>query len=595
MKKISSFPGMLIIGFAVLFCARQNEFDFPLIQTGEVTDIDVTGALFHARITDLSNDNIVEYGFVWSVNENPDVSSSKVTISEAAKTGLISLKVTSDFLAGSAYYVRAYARNNRYITYGKAVKFISKGSLAPVIIDFNPKEGSSSTQVTITGENFSGSLTGNIVKFGNVIAVILEASTDKLIVSLPSDLAVSGVVNIFVKTANQLVKSRSTFNLSGCNILHFEPSVLIGGDIIHLKVENFSSYLLDNTLRIGEIDAEIINISNDTITAYIPYNAVAGSNEISLTSNGRTCYAIDLVTVKNPWKTIESNMAFLRSAPSGFSIEGNGYVGFGSNPNSTMFYDPYKDLWEFNSDNITWKKCADLPEMEREDAASFSIRGKGYICLGNYGGNIFFKDLFEYNPVNDSWTKKSDFPGVDRIGAICVVIGDKAYVGMGIGVGGLGLLRDFWEYDPSFDKWTQMMDYPGTAGNEMVCFSINEKGYIGLGAGNLVYPVQKGFWEYDPLSNKWTQLADFPGTERGYSIGFSIGKFGYIGTGWMVSGYGAALSDFWRYDVDNKRWIRIADIPAGGRYESVSFVINDRGYICSGIFPEHDLIEFNPN
>lgn len=191
--------------------------------------------------------------------------------------------------------------------------------------------------------------------------------------------------------------------------------------------------------------------------------------------------------------------------------------------------------------------------------------------------------------------KKSEFPGVERIGAICVVIGDKAYVGMGIGVGGVGLISDFWEYDPSLDKWTQMMDYPGTAGNEMVCFSVNNKGYIGLGAGNLVYPVQKGFWEYDPPSNKWTKLADFPGTERGQSIGFSIGKFGYIGTGWMVSGYGESLSDFWRYDVDNKRWIRIADIPSGGRYESVSYVINNKGYILSGIFSGNDLIEFNPN
>lgn len=588
MKSIKCIFILLLI---ILSCSEQKDFDYALIQTGEVTGIDSTGAVFHASITSSGKADIFEYGFVWDLEKIPDLNSSKILLEGPVGNGIINIKISSDLLPDTYYYVRAFAKNGSYTTYGRVVKFRSAGSLVPEILDFSPTMGAGGTVVTIIGKNFSSSITGNVVKFGRETAIITEASSDKLVVTLPYNLALAGTVNIVIETSNRVVVSASRFNLLGSNILTYKPTTLKGGDIIYVMVENFIPEMSDNSLKIGGKEAEIIKLNNDTIIAYVPYDAAIGPNELSLFSNGRTCYADDKVIIKDPWKAIAGSTSFLRRGPIGFSIGSHGYVGLGYYENGSPFYDPYKDLWEFNPENSSWKQCADLPDTGREDAVSFSIGGKGYTCLGNYGGSIFFTDLYMFDPVDNSWSKKANFPGEQRIRSICLVIGDKAYMGLGAGIG-VPVIRDFWEYDPGTDMWTRLADYPGGGPVMASGFAINDKGYVGLGMGDYG-SLSRDFWEYDPASNTWSQISDFPGLQRSRSVGFSIGKYGYIGTGLNWSG--DPLNDFWRYDMKAAKWIRMADIPSGSRYDSQSFVIDSKGYISSGIFTGQDLIEFNPN
>lgn len=176
-----------------------------------------------------------------------------------------------------------------------------------------------------------------------------------------------------------------------------------------------------------------------------------------------------------------------------------------------------------------------------------------------------------------------------------MVIGDKAYLGLGSNIGS-PVLKDFWEYDTSLDQWTRLADYPGNDGVEPAGFAVNNIAYIGKTCDQYYSNGPNDFWQYEPSSNAWTRIADFPGSIRYRSTGFSIGEYGYVGSG---EKNGAWLNDFWRFDVKRNNWIRIADIPPevpyDGTRESVSFVINNKGYICSGIFSGYNLIEFEPN
>ncbi len=191
MKSIKCIFILLLI---ILSCCEPKDFVYPLIQTGEVTGIDSTGAVFHASITAAGKENIIEYGFVWDLKENPDLNSSKIAVDGPVSNGKINIKISSDLLPDTIYYVRAFASNSGYTTYGRVVKFKSAGSLVPMILDFNPTEGAGGTVVTINGRNFSSSITGNVVKFGKATAIITEASSDKLVVSLPVNLSVAGQV-----------------------------------------------------------------------------------------------------------------------------------------------------------------------------------------------------------------------------------------------------------------------------------------------------------------------------------------------------------------------------------------------------------------
>lgn len=582
-------PGMrknnllLIFLLLALSCKQEPEYSFPLIQTGEVTCIDSTGAIFHAKIIDQSTENIQGYGFVWGLKTPPDINSSKVTLVELPQNGIISKKIFCDLIDDTLYYMRAFAQNNSYITYGRVVSFKSMGSLSPEILDFQPKEGSSGTQITITGENFSSRLTGNEVTLGPYKAIINKASNKELIVTLPDNVNISGYVKVIVETAGYLAYSEQKFFLQGCTIIDFNPKEVFGGDKIYIQAANFSSDISENEVKIGGIKADIDKIIEDTIIASVPFNAKIGLNEISLKVNNKNFLSDVLIFIKNPWSSIENIQNFYRAGAIGFSIGETGYVGLGVNTKSTMIYEAYNDLWKYNADTKEWIQCADLPSMKRQNSVGFSIGSKGYVCLGHSGGSIFFNDLYEYDPADNTWTKKSDFPGKSRRSAFCIVIGNKAYIGSGF-EGDLTVLYDFWEYDPSSDKWTKLADFPIETGYCGVGFGSNTKGYFGLGNKISQVPFAKnGFWEYDPLANTWTRLADFPGSERVRALGFSIGSFGYIGLGRKISNYyDTVLNDFWRYDIKNNIWIRMADPPYKGRWEAVSFTINNKGFICSG-------------
>ncbi len=564
MKYLSVFSFIILL---IIACDRQNEYDYPVIITGEVTDIDNTGAVFHAKITEYGATEILKCGFVWSVKETPDTSSSKIVLTGVPKTGPLSVKVSFDLKSDTTYFVRAFVYNNKYITYGKTVTFKSKGGLRPIITDFNPKEGSNNTQITIIGSNFSNSLTGNKVRFGHASATIIEATSEKLIVVLPDNLTISGNVFIYIETLGSIARSDSEFRLAGCNILNFSPERLAGGDMIMIKAEDFNMALTSNLLKIEDQTAELFKISHDTIFAYIPYNVISGKNEISLSVGGKTCFANDSLLIRAPWKAVSSNLSFGNGAYSSFTIGNYAYLVIDN------------QLWKFRSGEFIWSRCADLPGEFRSYTTGFAVGGKGYVCFGAEQG--LYRYVYEYDPAEDIWSRKNDFPGQGRIHAIAFVASGRAYVGTGEGLGPT-MLRDFWEYDPAADTWNSRKEYPSTWSNEVAGFSSGNKIYAGLGTNEHVYPSSNEFWEYDTSTDNWKKLADFPGIARLSPATFVIENFGYAGTGWINTNWGTILNDFWRYEIKNNKWIRIPDIPFGPRNRSVSYVFDNKAYVCEG-------------
>jgi N-acetylneuraminic acid mutarotase len=590
------FTCLLFLTVIIFSCSRDKEYDFPLLYIGQVTDIDDNGAVFHAKIVDESKEGIFDYGFVWSYNQVPDISTSRVIMADPVSTGVLSVKVNNDLIPDTVYNVRAFARNSKYITYSKTVSFRSLGSMPPVISDFSPEHGTHGSLVTIYGENFSGSAGNNIVSFGSVPARVESATNRELVVRLDMDLENlrSGIVPVTIRVAGQTVTSGKNFRLDGVNIIDFSPKSLKPGDTLRIELENFNPLQAGTIVRIGNFPAGEYSVSGNIVSCIIPYNAVFGENKIYVTSDNITCTSDELINVFSPWSVIKDGDKFYRTGAAAFSINGKGYVGMGENVNSSMWYVVYNDLNEFNPATGQWTKLADMPAMEREDVIGFSIGNKGYVGLGNHAGGYYFTDLWEYDPVTDSWEQKADFPGEVRYEAACVVIGDKAYVGLGYTSDDK---RDLWQYDPALDQWTRVSDCPGSGGGYMG-FCIDGKGYFTFGhSGSGGY---SGIvWRYDPEKDEWARMSDFPGSLRSFPVSFEINGFGYIGTGQVSS---RNLKDFWRYHADKDKWIRVSDLTADGRYFARSFIIGNKAYIVSGIDAEkmqygrHDesLIIFEP-
>ena len=588
------FKYLLFLTVIMFSCTRDMEYDFPLLYIGQVTDIDDNGAVFHAKIVDESKEGIFDYGFVWSYNQVPDISTSQVIMNDPVSEGVLSVKVTNDLIPDTVYNVRAFARNSKFITYSKTVSFRSLGSMSPVISGFSPEHGTDGSLVTIYGENFSGSAGNNIVSFGSIPAIVESATSSELVVRIDMDYLISGFVPVTIQVAGQTVTSVKTFRFDGVNIIDFAPKSLKPADTLRIELENFNPVVAGTIVRIGEFPAGDYSFSGNILSCIVPYNAEFGENKISVTSDNITCTSDEHLNVFSPWSVIKDVNKFYRTGAAAFSINGKGYVGMGYNVNSTFYYDVYNDLNEFNPATGQWKKLADMPAMEREGVIGFSIGNKGYVGLGNHGGGFYFTDLWEYDPATDGWEQKADFPGEARYEPACVVIGDKAYVGFGYTSDDM---RDLWQYDPALDQWTRVSDCPGNGGGYMG-FCIDGKGYFTFGhSGSGGYSGV--VWRYDPRNDEWARMSDFPGSLRSLPVSFEINGFGYIGTGQVRS---RNLKDFWRYHPYEDKWIRISDLTVTGRYFARSFIIGNKAYIVSGIDAEqmqygsHDesLIIFEP-
>lgn len=177
---------LLIIVFS---CSKEDEFDYPLIFTGEVTDVNNEGALFNGKITDVSKGDLIEYGFVWDTIPTPTIEDSeKIVVRSSAQAGVFSARVSTTLRNGTEYYVRAFARNSNFVTYGKEVLFTSLGSVAPQILNFSPRTGNTADTLIIYGRNFSYTKSNNKVRFGELHAAVIKASQDTLVVLVPQTL-----------------------------------------------------------------------------------------------------------------------------------------------------------------------------------------------------------------------------------------------------------------------------------------------------------------------------------------------------------------------------------------------------------------------
>ena len=200
----------------------------------------------------------------------------------------------------------------------------------------------------------------------------------------------------------------------------------------------------------------------------------------------------------DPERDTWTQKASLASTPArswavGFSIGSKGYIGTGAiDGAATNTY--YKEFWEWDQPTNTWTRKADFAGPARGGAVAFSIGNKGYIGTGSDGNTTLFRDFWEWDQATNIWTRKADFGGTARCGAVGFSIGNKGYIGTGLDV--TSAYNDFWEWDQATNTWKRSADFQGGGRTAAVGLSTGNKGYIGT--GSLVYAATIDFWEYNP-------------------------------------------------------------------------------------------------
>lgn len=131
---------------------------YPTIATLDVTDITTSTAASGGVITSDGGSPIIDKGIVWSLNENPTtLLGTKTNQGEGMDTFTSNM---TDLESNKTYYVRAYARNGKGVSYGQQVEFntpIDVNSLPRVIttVPSNITTNSAKTGGNVTANGVS--------------------------------------------------------------------------------------------------------------------------------------------------------------------------------------------------------------------------------------------------------------------------------------------------------------------------------------------------------------------------------------------------------------------------------------------------------
>lgn len=147
---------------------------------------------------------------------------------------------------------------------------------APVITSFSPLSAAPETSVTITGQNFSSSPSGNTVYFGTVKATVTAASSSSLTVTVPYGASLSPVT---VTTNGRTAYSVKDFIPSFNGSADISPTAFI-------RSVDSGSYKRPSALAIGDLnldnkpDVVVCNPSGSTLLSNLTFytNASAAPN-----------------------------------------------------------------------------------------------------------------------------------------------------------------------------------------------------------------------------------------------------------------------------------------------------------------------------
>lgn len=81
--------------------------------------------------------------------------------------------------------------------------------------------------------------------------------------------------------------------------------------------------------------------------------------------------------------------------------------------------------------------------------------------------------------------------------------------------------------------------------------------------------------------NVWDSIADFGGGQRQRAVSFGLNGKGYVGTGLDTAE--VVHNDMWEYNPKNDTWSQISTLPGVGRRNAVSFTIADKAYVGTGV------------
>jgi len=134
--------------------------------------------------------------------------------------------------------------------------------------------------------------------------------------------------------------------------------------------------------------------------------------------------------------------------------------------------------------------------------------------------------------------------------------------------------------------WSVESLYPGGRIDDGAGFRIGECMYFGTGIDQS-FTLRKDWWKYDLNDRSWHSVSDLPSSGRQYALAFGTHRLGYL-FGGILEG-NVFTNECFRYDPLADQWQSLPVPPWSPRGAMVSFRAGDRVYVLGG---RNDSIHF---
>lgn len=453
----------------------------------------------------------------------------------------------------------------------------------PSIISISKSSGKTYDTISIYGENFGNKVGHSLITFGDVVAKVLTNSNNLLEVIIPEGVTDESQIGLEIGPYNidfefQYLKPR---------LVDFDPKVATWGDTITGSVENFYQDLDKQSLKLNSQDVELIESSDSEFKFVLPLDTDLLDSEIAIDIAGFTLSFGDRLKLKQP---------VILSVSDTIAI----------NDEITV----YGQFFHPNENRIVFSGREIIPSFTSSDEVRFTLSDEERLLDNINSNNEIEMTVRSFNVLSVNSNVVIRTPTIYDISPMFISNIDEIVTVSGVNFGdnpevkivpGRRIFNQF--LDEFLGEHSVDLIY---SDDKKVTFKLPQtvlnipeisqliEGLIEITSfrrttksnDNLEFDHVTA-WSYSYDNN----LFDIDGAIFGRRNGF--GLVDDDTNAYLIGGRGAfifdpnirpqpfqeTLLDFWRFDVTDDSWSRLADIPSG---ISSSFIDNGIVYLISG-------------
>lgn len=275
----------------------------PVVSTYAVSDINDQGATLNGEILDLG-EGVSDHGFLYgtyTVNPTTLSSSDVISLGAADNATTFTANAVDNLIAGTIYYVRAFAvsKTTHITVFGQEVSFVSKGSAAPTIKDFNPKQAIAGDTIVIEGSGFSSVASNNTVWIGDGFAPVTKATPGKLWAVVFHGTPV-GESDVMVSVSGRKVTSTSKFSLIKMTVTSFEPNLVAFGDTVWFHGTNLPLVNEISSATIFSRTAHTVSSNRTLVGCVVSNDAGSASSNLVIAVGSQSATLAGPIQLKPP-------------------------------------------------------------------------------------------------------------------------------------------------------------------------------------------------------------------------------------------------------------------------------------------------------